>query len=52
VKVVTNAPVEEQNVIIGLVAQVGEAEVTVAAEGKHVAVPYERIARAKLVIEF
>jgi ribosome maturation factor RimP len=52
VKVVTNAPVEEQHVITGLITQVGEAGVTVSTEEKNIAVPYERIARAKLVIEF
>jgi ribosome maturation factor RimP len=52
VKVVTNTPIKEQHVITGLIAQVGETGVTVTTEGESIAVPYERIARAKLVIEF
>ncbi|MDA8165493.1 MAG: ribosome maturation factor RimP [Desulfobacteraceae bacterium] len=52
VKVVTKAPVADEQVIIGLIAKVDEAAVTVAVEGKQIAVPYERIAKAKLVIEF
>lgn len=52
VKVVTNAPVENQHVIIGLITRVGEASVTVRAGERRIAVPYDRIARAKLVIEF
>jgi ribosome maturation factor RimP len=52
VKVVTNAPVEGQNVITGLIEQAGESRVTVTTGGDRIAIPYERIAKAKLVIEF
>lgn len=52
VKVVTNAPVDGEHVITGSIVQVGDERVTVAAGEKSIAVPYERIAKAKLVIEF
>jgi ribosome maturation factor RimP len=52
IKVVTNQPIEEQQVLIGLVAQVKENGVVLATERDRFDIPFDRIAKATLVIEF
>ena len=52
VKVVSRAPVEEQQGITGLIESVNENEVIVAAGQDKIAVPLDQIVKAKLVIEF
>jgi ribosome maturation factor RimP len=52
IKVVTKVPVDEHQEITGFIDQVKEGSVVVATERERIDIPYARIAKAKLVIEF
>jgi ribosome maturation factor RimP len=52
IKVATKAPMDDQQEIVGLIHQVKEESVVVAAGQERIEIPYARIAKARLVIEF
>lgn len=52
VKVITLVPIGTQNTLIGLIADAREGKLLLQIETEVLAIPYEQISKAKLVIEF